>query len=558
MNSRIPLPLVYFLGVWTLLNVLQAGLTPLDPDEAYYWLYSQELAWGYFDHPPMVALLIKAGSSWMPGALGVRLLTVLLMLLTIFLLWKLAGAPRQGQALNLFMLVAAAMPFFHIYGFVATPDAPLLFFSAAWFWVLRQFLLVPTIPRMLLLGLLMALLLYSKYHGVLVIGFSILAHLRLLLSWRFWLSGLIGLLLFLPHLYWQYSQGFPTFSYHLVGRDDAWELKLPLNYLLNQLLIFSPLLFPFLIKALADSLKSRPWRLETWQMIGFWVFFAAMTFKGHVEPQWTAVLSIPVVLLLMETARDNARKALWIRRMALSSLVLLLIARVGIMTGWLQTKKLFPSPAWVFELQDKAEGLPLYFENSYRDASMFAFHTGLQTSTFTNIDYRANQFNLMDWESDFHNKRVMVVGQRKWDCTDCSTDTLSNGHIIKRFVADSLQVSENCRIIVENIPEIWAAEDTITISGVVVNAYPFAVELGKGNLPLQMAMVMHNGKAWETDVVPVHLVLDKNRLEPQTQQKLALSFVVPKIKGSFRVAFGFRMGNLLPSVNSDSYSVIID
>ncbi len=171
MNSRIPLPLVYFLGVWTLLNVLQAGLTPLDPDEAYYWLYSQDLAWGYFDHPPMVALLIKAGSSWLPGALGVRLLTVLLMPLTIFLLWKLAGAPRQGQALNLFMLVAAAMPFFHIYGFVATPDAPLLFFSAAWFWVLRQFLIVPTIPRMVLLGLLMALLLYSKYHGVLVIGF---------------------------------------------------------------------------------------------------------------------------------------------------------------------------------------------------------------------------------------------------------------------------------------------------------------------------------------------------------------------------------------------------
>jgi len=41
--------------------VLQARYSILVCDEAYYWLFSEDLAWGDFDHPPVTALLIKAG-----------------------------------------------------------------------------------------------------------------------------------------------------------------------------------------------------------------------------------------------------------------------------------------------------------------------------------------------------------------------------------------------------------------------------------------------------------------------------------------------------------------
>ena len=39
-----------------------AALLPLSADEAYYWLWSKHLAAGYFDHPPAIALLIRAGT----------------------------------------------------------------------------------------------------------------------------------------------------------------------------------------------------------------------------------------------------------------------------------------------------------------------------------------------------------------------------------------------------------------------------------------------------------------------------------------------------------------
>src|SRR3981081_1326481 len=44
------------------LRLVPAAWTPLTFDEAYYWMWSKHLAFGYYDHPPMVALVIRAGT----------------------------------------------------------------------------------------------------------------------------------------------------------------------------------------------------------------------------------------------------------------------------------------------------------------------------------------------------------------------------------------------------------------------------------------------------------------------------------------------------------------
>src|SRR5205823_2483298 len=61
-----------------LVRFLFAGLIPLFGDEAYYWEWSRHLAAGYFDHPPGIPLLIRAGTAVAGNvALGVRLFPVL-------------------------------------------------------------------------------------------------------------------------------------------------------------------------------------------------------------------------------------------------------------------------------------------------------------------------------------------------------------------------------------------------------------------------------------------------------------------------------------------------
>ena len=50
---------ISFLIFITLVNLLQAYFTEITLDEAYYYQYARDLDWGYYDHPPMVALVIK-------------------------------------------------------------------------------------------------------------------------------------------------------------------------------------------------------------------------------------------------------------------------------------------------------------------------------------------------------------------------------------------------------------------------------------------------------------------------------------------------------------------
>src|SRR3954470_366703 len=64
-----------------LLRLAAAAWTPLTFDEAYYWMWSKHLAGGYYDHPPMVAVVIRLGTMLAGDTeFGVRLVSILLAL----------------------------------------------------------------------------------------------------------------------------------------------------------------------------------------------------------------------------------------------------------------------------------------------------------------------------------------------------------------------------------------------------------------------------------------------------------------------------------------------
>jgi 4-amino-4-deoxy-L-arabinose transferase-like glycosyltransferase len=135
-------PFTLFLSIWGILNLLQAGLTTLNNDEAYYWMYSKHLAWGFFDHPPMIALMIRIGYFFFHNELGVRLIVVLSQLLTLFIIWMVTDEEQRKKKENalLFFMLVVIIPVFNIYGFIATPDAPLIFFSAIFLLVYKNYL----------------------------------------------------------------------------------------------------------------------------------------------------------------------------------------------------------------------------------------------------------------------------------------------------------------------------------------------------------------------------------------------------------------------------------
>src|SRR6201993_3823964 len=114
------------------LRLVAAAWTPLTFDEAYYWMWSKHLSGGYYDHPPMVALVIRLGTMLAGDTeLGVRLVSILSALPMSFAVFRasaiLFGATRVAAGatilLNVTLMAAVGT-------LIVTPDAPLLVASS--------------------------------------------------------------------------------------------------------------------------------------------------------------------------------------------------------------------------------------------------------------------------------------------------------------------------------------------------------------------------------------------------------------------------------------------
>lgn len=101
--------------------VLSAVLPPAE-DELYYWTWSRTLQWSYFDHPPVVAYLIRLSTSIFGNSLfGLRFFACLAGLGVLAILGKLCGGKRLVTWL-------IGCPLFLIGSLLMTPDVPFLFF----------------------------------------------------------------------------------------------------------------------------------------------------------------------------------------------------------------------------------------------------------------------------------------------------------------------------------------------------------------------------------------------------------------------------------------------
>ncbi len=112
------------------LRCVYAGSVELMPEETYYWNYSRHLDFGYLDHPPMVAWLIKAGTTMFGQTeFGVRAGALCCGAITSIFVYKLTRNLFGQAAAFAALLLTQALPYFFLSGFLMTPDTPL---AAAW------------------------------------------------------------------------------------------------------------------------------------------------------------------------------------------------------------------------------------------------------------------------------------------------------------------------------------------------------------------------------------------------------------------------------------------
>lgn len=402
-----------FLLALLFLNLLQAACTELIFDESYYWYYAQEMAWGFFDHPPMVALMIRMGSALFPGELGVRIVGCLLHIGTAALLWKTIDHPNKDRYIPHFFLLFLAMPLIHAYGFFTLPDTPLLFFTAFLLWAYKQFLRKPSIGLSILLGLLMAAMMYSKYQAALVILLVFLSNPRLALNRYAWLALATGIICYVPHLHWLYENEWLTIRYHLTERPNrAYEFfDFTLGFFLNLVLIFGlifPLCYFALFRQKGDNLFKR---VLLFIVFGVLAFFFFSSFNRRIQTQWILVVCIPAITLIYEYILDHKSMKKWLFNLGIASVLILLYARLGLVF-----EPLFPIPyeshgnqEWAQSIEAVAGDRPVVFENSYRNASMYGFYTRKNAYTLNQVIYRKNQYSLDHSEERIRGKEVLFI-----------------------------------------------------------------------------------------------------------------------------------------------------
>ena len=426
-----------YLFLWSAFGAVQARFTGLHPDEAYYVLFSQAPDWGYFDHPPMNAVFIGLGRRILEGAMGVRLSTVLLQPVFWLLVWRLVRTravppPRQAHLMGILM---ASLPMIQLYGFITTPDMPLLTFTALFWLVYRRIVGQQGSEGWNVFWLTLALtgMAYSKYLGAIQVILALAAHPRLLRQ-RVWIvASALTYLLLLPHLYWQYRHDFVTFRYHLGHRTEGIRWDYIWQFLPNQLAVFHPFnLFALLMFDWSRTSNADPMqRAMRFSLVGMLLFYGLLSLRGHTEPHWTVSATIPMLWLFVRDGENRPKFRRFVFRYTAPSLLVVIALRLWLFTdSGNRVARLSRSDELFTAMAACAEGRPALFSGSFQEAALYEYHTGQPAGLIATAGVRGTQFDLWKRQAQWQNQPVVVFGAEGPDAGWLSAGGKGIGYII--------------------------------------------------------------------------------------------------------------------------------
>jgi 4-amino-4-deoxy-L-arabinose transferase-like glycosyltransferase len=418
-----------------LVRLVFAALIPLLPDEAYYWTWSRHLAAGYFDHPPVLALLIRSGTVLLEPAgigdspLAVRIGAVaagwIASVATIGIARRLAGdsaALRAAVIMSVLPLAAAGL-------ILATPDAPVLAaFAAALYFVIAALQSPLNSDRSfrwwLAGGFALGVAFCSKYTSIFVpagVLLAVLARADLRVRLREpgpYVACVVATIVFLPVLAWNAHHGWISFVFqvrHGLGAPKgsallaAWHHEG--DFFGGQAGLASPILFVMLAIATASALsrRARPERfvLAVVALLSFG-FFVYSALRQRVEPNWPAPAYIPAIALLGAMAWGRAGTRWLYAGVALAAALSITIYAQGIAPvlplapskdpvarafGWDDLSAAADST--MTAIRSETHTATWLAGDRYQEASEMAFHLSSHPVTFaTNLGGRANQYDL--------------------------------------------------------------------------------------------------------------------------------------------------------------------
>jgi 4-amino-4-deoxy-L-arabinose transferase-like glycosyltransferase len=342
------------------LRLVAAALTPITFDEAYYWMWSKHLAGGYYDHPPLVAVVIRLGTLIAGDTeLGVRLVSILLALPMSYAVFRAAEilfgsvqvAATAALLLNITLMAAVGT-------MIVTPDAPLLVASSFVLFCLAKVLETGRGAWWLAVGAAVGAALTAKYTAM-FFGAAILIWLIVVPRLRHWLAspwpylgGLVSLAIFSPVILWNADHQWVSFIKQLGrARIEDFRPAYIAELIPTQFAFATPLVFILGVMGLYALIMRRAGNAASRALIDVMVWTIAAYFVWHslharVEANWFA----PIYPAFVVAAAVAAHLVPWqTREQRTIDVCLRWAAPVGILmfialivqanTGWLSGYK---------------------------------------------------------------------------------------------------------------------------------------------------------------------------------------------------------------------------
>lgn len=299
-----------------LVRLFASASINLHVDEAYYWAWSQDLALGYFDHPPMIAWITRLSQMvftplfpdpWHAAAFR-AVPMFLTSVATPLLLMKAVEAFQKQKASTLQLLAIISSPIFIFGPQLATPDAPFFFFWAFCLWLTLEN--KRTTPWAVSLGIILGLCAFSKYSAILaaiLIAFSGLPLRHVVIV------AVTSLVVISPHLIWQISsstgEGGGGILFQFRNGLGSLSLNLSKNNLMRmgdmwivQLFFWTPTVFALLALSLGLGRWRQPengfLKLLSWSALPL-VFFSFTGLSRKVEGNWPLIGLLAALVLIV-------------------------------------------------------------------------------------------------------------------------------------------------------------------------------------------------------------------------------------------------------------------
>ncbi len=325
-----------------IVRLILSGAVGAGFDEAYYYTYAKNLSFGYFDHPPMVALV----AGLVPFLTGIatpftiRLVSVILFTFTGWFVYEYTRKWFAPSSANLALLLFHGIPMFFIgIGIAVLPDVSMAFFWGVSLMVLRP-LLAPERPSGILLwagaGVLAGLTLASKYHGVLLVGslciFLVVYRRFLLSTLKPYVFVLSCAAVFSPVLIWNAHHDWVSFVFQ-GGRASGGSIRFDrlLEAVGGQIGYLTPMAFiPLAVVLWKTCVKGIVKGDFNYRFAFFfgsipYLFFLGVSLKQSILPHWTLAGCIALLPPMADTIASFRKKRVVTRTITISLIIIGLV-----------------------------------------------------------------------------------------------------------------------------------------------------------------------------------------------------------------------------------------